>query len=302
MSSRVRALILCSDGPPDRYLVHRLGECCDLVAVFVESQEDQARARRKRINRLLGAYHSFRRRLMGCDRIRRRAFALPAGVPEPLAPPAATATVSINSPHIVAAAHELDYDLVVVRATTIIRERTLGTFKAPVINIHGGMLPHYKGNHCMFYAVREQRLDRVGATIHYVDRGIDTGAIVEVVRPPARLLNRTIHPEQLYCVSVRGAIDRLASLLADASTPIRFPATRNGAHGKTFLMRDRSPADELVVLYMRLRHALARAFRRERHLGPGGLGHACRSNHIECSLSGPSGCHGSLTPSKERSS
>ena len=78
-----------------------------------------------------------------------------------------------------------------------------------MINVHGGLLPYYRGDHGVFFAVYDGRFDRVGATIHRVDPGIGTGELIEVVRPQ---VHGDELPEQLYCRADLLAIHRLVGL------------------------------------------------------------------------------------------
>ncbi|MEO0565967.1 MAG: formyl transferase, partial [Chloroflexota bacterium] len=66
---------------------------------------------------------------------------------------------------------------VVVSGTGIIGSKTLAT--APTfINIHVGVTPRYRGVHGGFWAVVEGRPDLAGTTVHLIDKGVDTGAII----------------------------------------------------------------------------------------------------------------------------
>jgi hypothetical protein len=67
--------------------------------------------------------------------------------------------------------------MVVVSGTGIIAKRVLAL--APTfINIHVGITPRYRGVHGGFWAVYEGHPELAGTTIHLVDPGVDTGAIL----------------------------------------------------------------------------------------------------------------------------
>jgi phosphoribosylglycinamide formyltransferase 1 len=86
---------------------------------------------------------------------------------------------SVNSP---AARHALivaDPTIVVVSGTRIISEATLGSVPAPFINLHAGITPRYRGVHGGYWALVDGRPDLVGSTVHVVDRGVDTGPVIE---------------------------------------------------------------------------------------------------------------------------
>lgn len=84
---------------------------------------------------------------------------------------------SVNDSTVQTLLAELQPACVVVSGTGIIRKKTLGL--APVfLNIHVGITPRYRGVHGGFWAVWEQRPDLAGVTIHQIDPGVDTGAII----------------------------------------------------------------------------------------------------------------------------
>jgi methionyl-tRNA formyltransferase len=69
------------------------------------------------------------------------------------------------------------YDLVVSFGYRhIIRQRSIDSANAPIINLHVSLLPHNRGAHPNFWAFAEGTPH--GVTIHLVDAGIDTGPIL----------------------------------------------------------------------------------------------------------------------------
>lgn len=71
---------------------------------------------------------------------------------------------------------------VLVFGTRIIARSILEAVDARFINVHAGITPLYRGVHGGYWALHEQRPEHFGATIHLVDPGIDTGAILGQVR------------------------------------------------------------------------------------------------------------------------
>lgn len=89
-----------------------------------------------------------------------------------------TRVSSVNSAEARRVLQELDPGLVVVNGTRIIGHRTLSTLTAPIINMHAGITPLYRGVHGGYWALVEGRPDLVGTTIHFIDEGIDTGGVI----------------------------------------------------------------------------------------------------------------------------
>ena len=50
--------------------------------------------------------------------------------------------------------------------------------KNHAINIHMGISPYYRGTDCNFWALFDNNLHLVGATIHYLSKGLDNGKIL----------------------------------------------------------------------------------------------------------------------------
>lgn len=59
-------------------------------------------------------------------------------------------------------------------------------------NLHLGLSPYYRGSATNFWPFVNNELEYVGATIHYLDSGIDTGDIICHVRPTFNI-NDNVH-------------------------------------------------------------------------------------------------------------
>jgi len=88
---------------------------------------------------------------------------------------------SVNSDECRKILKALDPFIVLVNGTRIIAPQTLSCCNASFINIHDGITPIFRGVHGGYWALAKQRPDLFGTTIHFVDRGIDTGGIIEQV-------------------------------------------------------------------------------------------------------------------------
>ena len=45
------------------------------------------------------------------------------------------------------------------------------------VNVHGGLLPHYRGGHVTQWAIINAERE-FGVTLHYIDEGVDTGPVI----------------------------------------------------------------------------------------------------------------------------
>ena len=46
------------------------------------------------------------------------------------------------------------------------------------VNIHTGLVQYYRGVDSSFWAIHDERFDRIGTTLHYIDSSIDGGDII----------------------------------------------------------------------------------------------------------------------------
>ena len=85
---------------------------------------------------------------------------------------------NVNSPACLEAIAEINPDVVIVYGTRIIRAASLQAIKAPLINLHAGITPKYRGQAGGYWAFANGDPDHAGVTVHLVDRGVDTGDVL----------------------------------------------------------------------------------------------------------------------------
>jgi len=89
---------------------------------------------------------------------------------------------SVNSPTCREALERHRPDVVFVIGTRIIRAETLRTIQAPLMNLHGGITPKYRGQAGAYWALAKGDPDHAGVTVHLVDAGVDTGEVLYQAR------------------------------------------------------------------------------------------------------------------------
>lgn len=89
---------------------------------------------------------------------------------------------TINCQEVLQILDNLKPDLIVVSGTRIIKQNILDHLSCPIVNLHAGVTPEYRGVHGMYWALRNNMPDMAGVTLHRVDKGIDTGAIISQKR------------------------------------------------------------------------------------------------------------------------
>lgn len=120
----------------------------------------------------------------------------------------------INHKENIAFIRNLAPDYIVVFGSSILGEDIIeSVLPDHIINMHLGLSPYYRGSGTNFWPMYEDRLEYVGVTIHYLDRGIDSGKIIIQGRPvielgdtPHSIGNKTI---EVGVKLVVGVLERL---------------------------------------------------------------------------------------------
>ncbi|MFN7543390.1 MAG: polysaccharide deacetylase family protein [Acidobacteriota bacterium] len=101
----------------------------------------------------------------------------------------------------------LGADLGVVLGTRVLKRSTFGVPPRGSINLHKGEVPRFRGLPPAFWELFEG-VAEAGVTVHYVDEGLDTGAVIGAGRVK-------LHPRETW-MSLRRKLDELGSaVLAD---------------------------------------------------------------------------------------
>lgn len=85
---------------------------------------------------------------------------------------------SVNSDHSIEQINSCRSKYLIVCGTRIISRKTLNSIEKSFINIHAGITPKYRGVHGAYWALINNDMDSCGVTVHFVDKGVDTGKII----------------------------------------------------------------------------------------------------------------------------
>ena len=72
---------------------------------------------------------------------------------------------------------EISPDFIACFGTGILHERILSNFPDCIFNLHVGIPEYYRGSSCNFWPIYNSDLKNLGATVHLIEKGIDTGKI-----------------------------------------------------------------------------------------------------------------------------
>jgi folate-dependent phosphoribosylglycinamide formyltransferase PurN len=202
------------------YLVNQLSRRHSVAGIVIEAPlpaltraEKLARRRRliqrhgllRTLNKL--ALNWIRSRLMAAaeaDEIRKHFF--PDGIPMEYERGIPSITVpNINDAECIDFVKGLRPDLIAVCGTTVIKPAVFALAPLGAVNIHTGITPDYRSADPIFWAIYRGEPHKVGVTIHFVDAGIDTGAIIH---QQAVALYRTDTLATIYirCITIGTAL------------------------------------------------------------------------------------------------
>ena len=125
-----------------------------------------------------------------------------------------TSIESVNNPNLIELIDEYAPDLIVVNGTRIISNEILDKLTCPIVNIHVGITPKYRGVHGGYWALYNQDSALFGVTLHYVNQGIDTGQIIaqKVVQPDQKD-NFNSYPILQYAAGINLLLNHCDDLL-----------------------------------------------------------------------------------------
>jgi folate-dependent phosphoribosylglycinamide formyltransferase PurN len=179
--------IVAGDGKSTRLVFNRLRHTVGVKKIIIEGRVDRKQFLRRRVEKLglstVAGQLLFKAmvvkplELASRRRIRdiKRRFALD----DRAIPSSYRIDVdSINSPEAIEHLRALEPSVVVVNGTRIIAGRVLAAIHAPFINMHAGITPLYRGVHGGYWALAHGDREHCGVTVHLVDQGIDTGAVI----------------------------------------------------------------------------------------------------------------------------
>tara|TARA_B110000238_G_C16129327_1_gene440695 strand:+ start:2206 stop:2958 length:753 start_codon:yes stop_codon:yes gene_type:complete len=183
----MRVVFLCGEGTANDFVYTFILENYDLVGVIVDEPQSKYKLVKRRIKKL-GYIKVFSQLLFmtlvvpflkmesskRCrDIIDKHKLQKAQNFPSIYCPG------SINNPLVIEKLNELEPELVIVHGTRIIAKKILKEISIPILNIHSGITPQYRGVHGGYWALVNKDHSNFGVTVHRVDSGIDTGAILE---------------------------------------------------------------------------------------------------------------------------
>jgi folate-dependent phosphoribosylglycinamide formyltransferase PurN len=89
---------------------------------------------------------------------------------------------SANGPECLQAIERIGPGVVLLAGCRLLSKDTLAKMPCPVLNYHAGIAPKYRGMNGGYWALASGDRDNFGTTVHLVDAGVDTGAVLKQAR------------------------------------------------------------------------------------------------------------------------
>jgi folate-dependent phosphoribosylglycinamide formyltransferase PurN len=121
--------------------------------------------------------------------------------------------------------------VVVVNGTRIISARVLSAINASFLNMHAGITPAFRGCHGGYWAIAAGRSDLAGTTIHFVDKGIDTGGILrQSIFPVSKEDCFVTYPYLHSAVGIPILLDAITEVLTGKDRKLRPSLCSDSSH------------------------------------------------------------------------
>ena len=231
-------MILCGRSPRHLYVANRLCESARVVAIVQETGRELntgivlRQLKPGNLGRRVWRWLRDRRRYADGGEAK---FFFGDTPPKLDRPDLVVEVPHINDRRIVELAERLSPDLIAVFGTSLIKGPLLTMGRLGIVNLHGGLSPEYRGADCTFWALYNGEPTKVGCTIHFVDKGIDTGALIAHVSPEVRPRDSEL---TLFWRAVKDSAAVYAELCERVGRGERFGMNQPGI-GRLYMVRDR---------------------------------------------------------------
>jgi folate-dependent phosphoribosylglycinamide formyltransferase PurN len=138
---------------------------------------------------------------------------------------------------------ELKPDIVAVYGTLIIGGKLISSIPR-AINIHTGISPLYRGSDTNFWPIYNQQPEHLGVTVHRLDAGIDSGAILARGRPD---ISAEDNEHTVFAKAVRLGADLLCNAVKREHSGAVRPIPQALSEGREYRSVERTVRAEAKV-------------------------------------------------------
>jgi hypothetical protein len=115
------------------------------------------------------------------DRDEREALAGLRDLPRPPVRPRLDTVIhvdTVNGPDVVGSLRKLEPDVIIQFDAGILQRQVFEVARIGTLNLHPGIAPLIRGADPIYWALWERKPGWLGATVHFIDEGIDTGPVL----------------------------------------------------------------------------------------------------------------------------
>jgi len=164
---------------------------------------------------------------------------------------------TINDQGIVNKLSKWKPDYIAVFGSSILKDKIIKLFPGRIINMHLGLSPYYRGSGTNFWPLYNEEPQYVGVTIHYLDKGIDSGKIIQQGQPeieigdtPHSIGNKTIKKGTELFIEILKKIERGEKIIGQ---------DQNLKKGKLYLFKDCEPKN-IIELEEKFKQGLIKKY------------------------------------------
>ncbi len=223
-----RVVVMTAGGTNPQAVINVLATRFPGLAVIQERPESKSvlvkrRARRVGWINALGQLATMVVSRLGKSALKRRTAEILAEHKLSAEPVPAIETVhvpSLNDPACYAAVARLQPAVILTVSCRLLSRQTLGKIPCPIINLHAGINPMYRGQAGGYWALAKGDPGNFGATLHLVDAGVDTGdTLYEVRATPGKGDSMMTYPLLLTAAALPWAIRAIEDALEGRLAP-----------------------------------------------------------------------------------
>ncbi|MEO6096896.1 MAG: formyltransferase family protein [Fibrobacteria bacterium] len=137
----------------------------------------------------------------------------------------------VNAPEALAVLREARPEAVLVFGTGKLKGPLIDMFPGRLVNLHGGDPEEYRGLDSHLWAVYHKEFQSLVTTLHFVDKGLDTGRIIQQVDVP---LSKGMALPELRAANTRACLELCLSAFSACERLGRFPSRRQRRKGRYY--------------------------------------------------------------------
>lgn len=144
---------------------------------------------------------------------------------------------------------DLQPDIIITCRAPILPPEILAKAEWGGINVHFGLVPEYRGNHGLFWALANDDFDALGGSIHLLDEGIDTGGKLVDAYPKLQsgesLISVEVEVSRILAEALVSCLQKIAEI---ETVPQGYSQQ---SEGRNYLADERTLAKDLSYLRRR---------------------------------------------------